>query len=208
MALLFIAAALAGCSGSVKPQPTSSPTAAPTAQNTESGEATEIPEWMWTPDPALFILGEDGFFEDDYLSAYWPAYLEYQYSIASNCAQYMGYPEGSEKKLLFSYLPDEGGIYADEIAVHDRDSYEALLQEKGAPYYVKEFAKTKVDGHDALRIVFDYVDPEKPEHYVKTLQYLINVNGWILQLLFSTQDTTIPEECINSVNTIKFKPGY
>ncbi len=221
LALICLTVQLAGCHGSGKTEQTPVPTAS--ADNTEDGssavtdapedtelpEETELPEWMWTPDPAIYALGEDGYYEDDYLTVYWPSYLEVQSALGSNAAQYVGYPEGSDKKLVFCYLPDEGGSFEDEIGVFkDAASYEEFMQSNGSPYYVKEFTHIKIDGHDTLRAVIYYDPADEPEHFVRMLQYAINVNGWILQISFSTQADTFPEECITCINTIHFKDGY
>lgn len=215
-ALLFVLTALVGCkSGNDDPTPTVQPTSGNDATSdatptpTEEGDPTQIPEWMWTPDPALYILGENGYYEDDILSANWPAYLEYKDSVYQNCARYIGYPEGSEKKLVFSYTVDQGGSYADEIAGYDFDGYQEYITNYLNEYfYLEEYSKIKIDGHDAIKAVYNYNPPGEPEHYTRVLQYSIDVNGWILGLGFTTQLETFPEECITCINTIKFKEGY
>ena len=208
LALLTVAAAFSGCKKN-NDDKDGTQTAAPTSAPANSGDATELPEWMWTPDPALFILGEDGFFEDQYITANWPAYLEYQSSMASNCAQYIGYPEGSTKKLAFSYTPDEGGEFETEIACMDFESYQQFMTEQmNLYYYLEEFSFIKIDGHRALRAVFNYNPPDEPEHYTRVLQYSIDVNGWIMGLCFTTQLPEFPEECFTCINTIHFKDGY
>lgn len=208
LALLTAVCAFTGCKKHQEQDANNTnPPALPTSN--PNTEATELPEWMWTPDPALFILGEDGFFEDQYLTANWPAYLEYQYSMASNCAQYIGYPEGSQKKLVFSYTPDEGGDYEAEMAHMDFDSFEKFIQEQMNLYfYLEEFDYIRIDGHRALRAVYNYDPPGEPEHYTRVLQYSIEVNGWIMGLCFSTQLEEFPEECFTCINTIHFKDGY
>ena len=207
LALIFAAGALAGCSGK-KPAP-ADPTAQPTeAAATQSGDATEVPEWMWTPDPALYILGEDGFYEDDILSVYWPSYLEYSYSMSQNTALYVGRMEDGHK-LALSYTVDEGGSFEDEVACYDFDGYQQYLTEgNNLYYYLEEFNFITIDGHRAMRAVYNYDPPEEPNHYTRILQYAIDVNGWILGIGFSTQAETFPKECIDSINSIKFKPGY
>ena len=210
---------LAGCSGNSnwKPDGTAAPADTQTAANTSdpsatpdpNATATPVPEWMWTPDPALFILGEDGFYDDRYLSAYWPAYLEYQYSVSSNSAQYTGYPYEGAKKLAFSYTPDEGGIFEEECGGFDFDSYQKFIRDEMNMYFeLQEFGYITIDGHRALRAVYNYNPPEEPEHFTRVLQYTIEVNGWILGLCFTTQADTFPEECVTCINTIHFKDGY
>ena len=218
LAVISACCFICGCGGSngdqtadnTEPAATAAPAATQDPNATADPNATEIPEWMWTPDPALFILGEDGYFEDQYLSAYWPKYLEYQYSMASNCAQYAGYPEGEgSRKLVFSYTPDEGGIFDEELGCYDFDSYQKFMTENMNTYfYLEEFNFITIDGHRALRVVFNYDPPGEPEHYTRVLQYSINVNGWIMGLAFSTQADTFPTECITCINTIHFKDGY
>ena len=204
LAVLTALCAFAGCKKKDDPSD-SNATAAPTSD----ADATELPEWMWTPDPALFFLGEDGFFEDQYLSAYWPEYLEYQYSITSNCAQYIGYPNGGKKKLVFAYTPDEGGDFAGEIGCMDFESYQKFMTDQmNLYYYLEEFSFITVDGHRALRAVFNYDPPGEPEHYTRVLQYSVDVNGWILGLSFSTQLEEFPPECDECIKTIRFKDGY
>lgn len=186
---------------------TADPDATPAA--TADTSPTEVPEWMWTPDPALFILGDDGYFEDQYLTAYWPAYLEYQYSVSSNSAQYAGYPSEGAKKLAFSYTPDEGGIFEEELGGFTFDTYqEYIVNEMNLYFELKEFGYITIDGHRALRAVYDYNPPDDPDHFTRVLQYSIDVNGWILGLCFTTQADTFPTECITCINTIHFKEGY
>lgn len=214
-ALLMLLSAFAGCSRSHgnNADPTSLPTAplitADPNATEDNSDPTEVPEYLWTPDPALFELGEDGYYEDEYLSAYWPSFLKFAGTSMSNTAIYTGYPEGSDKKATFSYTFDTGGSYADEVAGFDFDSYQDYLTNgMNIYFYLEEMSYVKIQGHDALKAVFNYNPPDEPEHYVRMLQYAINVNGWILGLGFSTQDETFPPEFIECIDTIRFKDGY
>ena len=171
-----------------------------------NAEPTELPEYLWTADPALYVLGEDGYFEDEYLSAYWPSFLELYTTSMSNTAIYRGYPEGSDKRVTFSYTTDTGGSYADEVAGFDFDSYQDFIKnEMNEYFYLVEFGYITIQGHEALRAVFNYDPPEQPERFTRTLQYTINVDGWILGLGFSTQADSFPPECITCIDTIRFK---
>lgn len=215
MALLCSVTALYGCHGGGSTTPTAEPTAQanatddPSSQTDGTAEATELPEYMWTPDPALYILGEDGFFEDKYLTAYLPTFLEYKGHYLSNSAQYSGYPEGYEKKVVLSYTPDEGGVFDNELEGLNFTTYEKYLQENVNSYfYLQEFGYTLIDGHRAMRAAYIYDPPEEPEHFCRLLQYNINVNGWVLGICFSTQADAFPPECDASIKTIRFKDGY
>ena len=211
LAVVFAAFAFAGCGkGGHNVSPTTEPTSAPTADASETedpnADPTEVPEWMWTADPALYVLGEDGYFEDEYITAYWPPYLELLTTSASNTAIYSGYPEGRDHKLSFSYTTDTGGSFEEEVAGFDFDSYqEYLTNGMNIYFYLEEFSYITIQGHRALRAIFNYNPPDDPDHYVRTLQYTIDVDGWILGLGFSTKDPTFPEECITCIDTIRFK---
>ena len=206
----LIVCTFVGCGGGeTKPDTTEASATQPAVTADPNAPATEVPEWMWTPDPALYILGEGGYFEDQYLTAYWPEYLEYQYSVSSNSAQYSGYPAEGAKKLAFSYTPDEGGIFEEELGGFDFNSYQQYIIDQMNLYFeLQEFGYMTIDGHRALRAVYNYNPPEEPERFTRVLQYSIDVNGWILGLCFTTQADTFPTECITCINTIHFKDGY
>lgn len=209
-AALTLVSALTGCSRNNhtdNTDPTALPTALPTAPIADTSDPTENP--IVTPDPAKYALGEDGYFEDEFLTAYWPSFLKFIGSSLDNTVMYQGYPEGSEKKVTFSYTWDTGGSFEQEVAGFDFNSYqEYLTKGMNLYFYLEEMNYIQVDGHETLRAVFNYNPPDEPEHYVRILQYTINVNGWILGLGFTTQDETFPPECVDSISTIKFKPGY
>lgn len=208
-AVLMLAVSLAGCSdGSGQSYETPEPitTPAPTETNDPS-VPTNIPEWMQTPDPALYTPDENGFFEDKYLSVYWPSFLEFMTFSGPNSVNYRGALE-SGNYLVLNYTWDEGGSYADEVGIYDRDGYEKYMQENMNSYfYVEEFDKIKVDGHEAIRVGFRYDPPETPEHLTHALMYVINVNGWIVSINYTSLDE-LPAICDESVNTIRFKAGY
>ncbi|MBO4849061.1 MAG: hypothetical protein J5586_07915 [Clostridia bacterium] len=196
-ALLTAALLTAGCRNSGSQ--TADPTAAPLA--------TETPELFRTPDPAKYQLSEDGYFEDEYLSANWPSMLEYTGHLLNNNAQYRGYlPDG--RKLLFTYLTDDGASFEEEIANHDADSYQKFIRETINEYFdLYEFEYITVDGHRALRVLYDYAPPDDEAHRVHVLQYLIDVKGWVMTLTFTTQGE-FPASCDECVGTIRFKDGY
>ncbi|MBO4563734.1 MAG: hypothetical protein J5772_09035 [Clostridia bacterium] len=202
--LLILAASLlaAGCGRGKDPASLSTP-----APENTGASPTDLPEYMQTPDPALYELGDDGYFEDEILCANWPSFLEYIGHVLSNNAQYRGYlPNG--KKLLFSYLTDDGASYSDEIAGHDKSSYQKFMREQINEYFeLYEFEYTTVDGHQALRVLYDYAPPDDEAKRVHVLQYLINVRGWVMTLTFTTQDE-FPEVCDDCIKTIRFKDGY
>lgn len=204
-----LAAMLSACRA--KPSPaieTDDPNNTSSPAVTQGAEGTEVPQWMVTPDPAAYQLGEDGFFDDEYLTAYWPAFLAYRGHLFSNNAQYDGYLSDG-KKLLFSYVTDDGANYEDEVAGFDKDSYQRYMQENMNSYFfIKEFGYLEVDGHPAMRVLFDYDPPEDPEHLTHVLEYCINVNGWVLGLTFTTQSDSFPPVCDECIKTIKFKDGY
>lgn len=207
-AVLMLAANLAACTGSGQDYATPEPivTPAPTATNDPS-VPTNIPEWMQTPDPALYTPDENGFFEDQYFSVYWPSFLKFMTFSGPNSVNYRGDLE-SGNALVLNYTWDEGGSYEDEVAGFDAKSYEEYMQKNMNSYfYVEEFEYTKVDGHDALRVGFRYDPPETPDHLTHALMYIINVNGWIISINYTSLDE-LPSICDESVNTIKFKAGY
>ncbi|MCR5809280.1 MAG: hypothetical protein K6G56_06925 [Clostridiales bacterium] len=175
---------------------------------TKDPNATEIPQWMTTPDPAKYELGDDGYFEDDFLSANWPPFLVYRGHLFSNNAQYGCYLEDG-KKLLFSYVTDEGADYEKEVAGFTKETYEQYMQENlNSYYFIKEFEYLTIDGHPAMRVRFDYDPPEDHSRLTHVLEYCINVNGWVLGLTFTTQSDSFPPICDECMKTIKFKEGY
>ena len=67
LAAIFVSGAVSCSHGSNYTSPSELPSL--------SDIATQVPEWMQTPDPAIYELGEDGYFEDEYITAYFPSYF-------------------------------------------------------------------------------------------------------------------------------------
>lgn len=173
----------------------------------DPADPTEVPEFLRTPDPALYQLTEDGIFEDEYLTMQMPSYMGFYTFSSPNSADYIGtMPSGN--RLAFNYTWDTGGSFDEECANFTFDSYqEYLTTQMNSYFYLEEFAYVTVDGHTALRSIFRYEPPNDPDHLTHALQYLINVNGWILSMGYSSLDE-IPAECEADIRAIKFKAGY
>lgn len=159
-----------------------------------------------TADVSGYILGENGYFEDEYICANWPSILEFN-GLNVNIAQYSGVTEKGDK-LFFSYVLDTGGDFNSELRSFDFNSYSSYLTNSLNKYYkLKEFDYIVIDGHTALRAVYDYAPPDEPEKLVHVLQISIGVDGWIMGLSFTSKGE-IPSYCDESARNIKFKEGH
>ena len=195
LAALFAITAFPACSGNGYPSESQKPVSSDTA--------SEIPEYMQTLNPADFEIGEDGFFEDKYLSAYWVKGMKLD-GIRLNYVQYSCIAEDG-KRLRFSYVRDSGGSFEKELEGYDFASYQGYLKSELNTYYIlKEFDYVKQDGHRGIRAMYEYAPPDESGKVVKVLQYAFNVEGWILNLTFTTQGE-IPAACDESIRTIDFK---
>ncbi|MBR3382513.1 MAG: hypothetical protein IKG85_05695 [Clostridia bacterium] len=165
---------------------------------------TEIPEWMQTADPSDYEPDAEGYFEDEYIRVKWPEFLSFDFS-QFNYAQYSGMTEDGTR-VLFAYVPDDGASYADEIAKYDFDGYsEHLVNDLNSYYVLNEFSPAEVDGHAAMKIVYDYVPEEDPENNtVHVLQYVVNNRGWVLSFSFTSKGD-IPAECGESILSMEIK---
>lgn len=160
-----------------------------------------------TPDPDQYKPDAEGRIADDILSMQLPKYLKFDSITMNNVATYSGTPEGGSK-IIFTYTIDDGGIYADELAGYDFDSYQEYIRENINEFFVlKEFSYTEIDGHEVLRAAYDYAPPDEPSHYTYVLQYSFNVNGWIVGFAF-TSLKDLPAECDDCIRTVKFNEGY
>lgn len=190
LAAAFVVVFCACCSGNQYAAPTEMPS------------LSDLPDSAATEDPSKYELGEDGYFEDDRIVAHWPTIFEFT-NIQYGNAKYTARTEDG-KKLLFAYLRDEGGVYADEVAGFDFDSYGDYLKNDINEYYeLHEFSYITVDGHEGMRAVYDYAPPEEGKT-VHVMQFLFNVDGWIMSMVFTSQGQ-IPPECEQSVMNVKFK---
>lgn len=168
-------------------------------------DPTSIPDIFQTPDAESYELGPNGYYEDQYITASWYPTLKLS-RVVMNYAEYEGKTPSGDR-LLFSYTVDDLGSFAQELSGHDFDSYQKLLFSQNSYYYLKDFGYVKVDGHEALRAVYEYAPDEEPDKKVYVLQYAYNVNGWIMSVAY-TSLSPIPPECEDTLNSIRFKAGY
>ncbi len=192
--LILLAAvfAFSACGKGKTPAATEAPSAAPD-------------DVFTTPDASLFELGENGRFEDQYITANWYPTLKLS-RVVMNYAEYEGTTLSGDR-LLFSYTVDDMGSFAGELSGHDFDSYQKLLFSQNSYYYLKDFGYVTVDGHETLRAVYEYAPDEEPDKKVYVLQYAYNVNGWIMSVAY-TSLSPIPAECEDTLNSVRFKAGY
>lgn len=178
---------LAACGGGGEVEPTKKPIPTPTPAPTIV--------------PSITALGEDGYFEDTYITAYFPKYLEYDYSPAYNCACYT-HKFDDENVIAMMYLPDEYCFYDEEFDGHDFASYSSVVYNMWGAR-LDSFKYTEVDGREALRTVISY-ESEAGDKTIM-LSYMINIEGWTLTVSFNTTLDEIPEECERSILGIKIK---
>ena len=206
-ALIFVfifAAAFCGCRGNyVAPDPVSPGSTA----DPDSSHSHTI--HLQTPDvdPDLYELGENGYYEDEYMSVNFPSFLSLEKFTVSGGPIYTGEYDGHKYKM--SYLRDVTSDYETVLSGATAESYGEYLNEQVSKYYVmQELSHIKIDGHDATLIRYYFQYPNDPDKRVPALQYCINVDGWIMSLGFTTDAEDFTEECYSFTDTIHFKPGY
>lgn len=189
LAAVFTAAAVCACSACGKTEGSSAP-------------ASSVP----TPTPAptmvaaLLSLGKGGCLEDTYVKLYIPEYLEYDSSPAYNCAYYK-YVDDNGKSLVFAYLPDEKTKYEKEIGSLTRESYSSQVY-KSSGAELKEFKFTEVAGHKALRTL-TFIQNEGGA--ARALTYFIDVDGWLLTLVYTTTRDELPAQCERGILEMEIK---
>ncbi len=176
---------------------------------TEAPVDTAMPTLTFeTPDPSAFELGEGGRLDTEYIMLDLPDFFSLLGVTSVNSALYDGYDENGSRYCM-SYTADMGGSYADEIGGFDRSSYQEFLNSNNSDgvetYFVDGFEHISIAGHEAVAARYSY---DNGSDHVELLQYTFNVNGWILNICFTSSSDFFPDSFEESIYTIQFKDGY
>lgn len=176
-----------------------SPTQEASADDSTSADAAEVPEEL-----KQYMLGENGSYSDEYLTANFPSFMQFRRLNNYGNPLYSG--KKGDQKYALSYVADKSCDYNVMFAQQDFDSFsEYLIESLISTCVLDEFEPILIDGHNATKIRYHFPDPQAPEITVRTVQYCIDVEGWVLSITIGTQGDTIDEECFSFIDTIRFK---